>query len=171
MSHYSGFGNEKHLHFFDEEDSSSPARRRLLRDLRRLKEDPPTGVDAVPTEENLLFWNGVIFGPENTAFEGGTFHLILYFTEEYPNKAPEVKFTSKVFHPNVFANGSISLDILEENWSSNYDVSSILTSIRNLLDEPNPNSPANTLAAQLFTENRAEYDKKIEEIVEASWRS
>ena len=129
MSHYSGFGNEKYLHFFDEEDSSSPARRRLLRDLRRLKEDRPTGVDAVPTEENLLFWNGVIFGPEKTAFEGGTFHLILKFTEEYPNKPPEVKFTSEMFHPNVFADGSIALDILEERWSPTYDVSSILVKI------------------------------------------
>ena len=30
----------------------------------------------------------------------GTFKLKLEFTEEYPNKAPVVKFLSKIFHPN-----------------------------------------------------------------------
>ena len=30
----------------------------------------------------------------------GTFKLTLEFTEEYPNKAPVVKFKSAMFHPN-----------------------------------------------------------------------
>ena len=30
----------------------------------------------------------------------GVFILSLQFTEEYPNKAPTVKFLSKMFHPN-----------------------------------------------------------------------
>lgn len=30
----------------------------------------------------------------------GTFKLTLEFSEEYPNKAPVVKFVSKLFHPN-----------------------------------------------------------------------
>ena len=33
-------------------------------------------------------------------WEGGTFNLALEFTEEYPNKAPNVTFTTKMFHPN-----------------------------------------------------------------------
>jgi hypothetical protein len=30
----------------------------------------------------------------------GTFKLTLTFTEDYPNKAPTVRFESKMFHPN-----------------------------------------------------------------------
>jgi hypothetical protein len=37
------------------------------------------------------------------------------------------------------------------------------------LDEPNPNSPANSLAAQLYQENRREYEKRVAAIVEQSW--
>ncbi len=34
-----------------------------------------------------------VFGrPEDTAWEDGTFKLTLEFTEEYPNKAPTVKY-------------------------------------------------------------------------------
>jgi ubiquitin-protein ligase len=38
--------------------------------------------------------------PDDTAWEGGTFKLQLEFSEDYPNKAPKVKFLSKMFHPN-----------------------------------------------------------------------
>lgn len=41
--------------------------------------------------------------------------------------------------------------------------------LQSLLDEPNPNSPANSLAAQLYQENRREYEKRVATIVEQSW--
>ena len=42
---------------------------------------------------------------------------------------------------------------------------------QSLLDEPNPNSPANSLAAQLYQENKREYEKKVQAIVEQSWKN
>lgn len=148
---------------------STPARRRLMRDFKKLQEDPPTGVSGAPTENNIMIWNALIFGPVDTPFEDGTFKLSIEFTEEYPNKPPTVKFASKMFHPNVYNDGSICLDILQNRWSPTYDVSSILTSIQSLLDEPNPNSPANNQAAQLYQENRGEYRRKVLQTVEESW--
>lgn len=47
-----------------------------------------------------MSWNAVIFGPEDTPWDGGTFRLSMTFSEEYPNKPPVVKFLSKLFHPN-----------------------------------------------------------------------
>lgn len=43
-------------------------------------------------------------------------------------------------------------------------------SSQSLLDEPNPNSPANSQAAQLYQENKREYEKRVSAIVEQSWR-
>lgn len=77
------------------------------------QEDPPAGVSGAPTEKNIMIWEAVIFGPQDTPFEDGTFKLSLEFTEEYPNRPPSVKFVSKMFHPNVYADGSICLDILQ----------------------------------------------------------
>lgn len=116
-----------------------------------------------------MLWNAVIFGPDDTPFEDATFKLTMEFSEDYPNKPPIVRFVSKMFHPNVYADGSICLDILANKWSPTYDVSAILTSIQSLLDEPNPNSPANNVAAQLYQENRREYEKHVRVIVEESW--
>ncbi|KAI8437652.1 hypothetical protein MSG28_011903 [Choristoneura fumiferana] len=107
---------------------STPARRRLMRDFKRLQEDPPTGVSGAPTDNNIMIWNAVIFGPHDTPFEDGTFKLTIEFTEEYPNKPPT-----------------------------------------SLLSDPNPNSPANSMAAQLYKENRREYEKRVKACVEQSF--
>jgi len=109
------------------------------------------------------------FSPDDTAWEGGTFKLELSFNEDYPNKPPSVKFVTKLFHPNVYANGAICLDILQNQWSPIYDIAAILTSIQSLLTDPNPNSPANVEAAKLYQDNRREYDRKVMEFVELSW--
>ncbi|KAK4773347.1 hypothetical protein SAY87_028366 [Trapa incisa] len=99
----------------------------------------------------------------------GTFKLTLQFTEDYPNKPPTVRFVSRMFHPNIYADGSICLDILQNQWSPIYDVAAILTSIQSLLCDPNPNSPANSEAARMFSENKREYNRRVREIVEQSW--
>ncbi|UYV63377.1 K02A2.6-like [Cordylochernes scorpioides] len=147
----------------------SLAERRLLREFKLLQKDPPFGVSATPDEKNIFRWVAIIFGPKNTPFENGTFNLTMEFTEEYPNKPPAVKFTTPMFHPNVYADGSICLDILQNKWSPTYDVIGILTSIQGLLDSPNPNSPANSVAAQLYQQNKQEYEKRVRAMVEATW--
>lgn len=72
---------------------------------------------ASPTPDNIMIWHAVIFGPEDTPFEEGTFKLALTFDENYPNKPPVVRFVSKMFHPNVYADGGICLDILQNRYT------------------------------------------------------
>jgi ubiquitin-conjugating enzyme E2 A len=135
----------------------------------RLQNDPPSGVTGAPLDTNIMLWQAVIFGPDDTPWEGGTFKLVLEFTEDYPNKAPQVRFLTKMFHPNIYNDGQICLDILQNQWSPIYDISAILTSIQSLLCDPNPASPANSEASRLYNENRREYNRRVREIVEQSW--
>jgi ubiquitin-conjugating enzyme E2 A len=148
---------------------STNCKRRLIRDFKRLSTDPPGGISGSPCPDNIMLWNAVIFGPAETPFEDGTFKLVLTFDESYPNKPPTVKFLSRMFHPNVYANGELCLDILQNRWSPTYDVAAILTSIQSLLHDPNPNSPANAEAAQLYRENMKEYVRRVKATVEESW--
>jgi ubiquitin-conjugating enzyme E2 A len=69
----------------------------------------------------------------------------------------------------VYADGQICLDILQNAWSPIYDVSAVLTSIQSLLCDPNPSSPANSEAARMFQESKAEYDRRVRLCVEDSW--
>jgi thiol:disulfide interchange protein len=41
--------------------------------------------------------------------------------------------------------------------------------LQSLLCDPNPNSPANSEAARMFSENKREYNRKVREVVEQSW--
>ncbi len=125
---------------------------------------------ARPNSQNIMEWDAVILGPSLTIWDGSVHRLKVSFTEEYPNKPPTVVFVSRVFHPNVYDNGSICLDILQKAWSPIYDISAILTSIQSLLPDPNPDSPANAEAAKLFTDDRGEYNRRVAEIVEQSWK-
>lgn len=124
------FFEERDLKYFMELVDCALITLIVFSSIRRLQEDPPTGVSGAPTDNNIMIWNAVIFGPHDTPFEDGTFKLTIEFTEEYPNKPPTVRFVSKVFHPNVYADGGICLDILQNRWSPTYDVSAILTSIQ-----------------------------------------
>merc|ERR1712151_1032447 len=74
----------------------SPASRRLLKDFKKLRADPPTGINAVPINNNILTWQAVIFGPDESVWESGMFKLRLDFAEEYPNKPPKVVYKQNV---------------------------------------------------------------------------
>ncbi|KAH3675076.1 hypothetical protein WICMUC_002908 [Wickerhamomyces mucosus] len=147
---------------------STPARRRLIRDLKRIQQDPPDGVSATPQSDNVMLC-AIIIGPAETPFEDGTFRLSINFDEQYPNKPPSVKFISQMFHPNVYASGELCLDILQNRWSPTFDVASILTSIQSLLNDPNIQSPANVEAANLYKDHTSQYAKRVRETVEKSW--
>lgn len=148
---------------------STPARRRLMQDLRRITKDPPDGISAAPCPDNIMQWNAVIFGPEDTPFEDGTFRLVITFDETYPNKPPNVRFITKMFHPNIYSDGNICLDVLQNKWSPAYDVANVLTSIQSLLHDPNPESPANAQAASLLRDNPFAYEQMVREMTEKSW--
>ena len=113
-------------------------------------------VSAFPDGDNLFSWMGTIKAANGTVFEGATYKLSLKFPQNYPYSPPTVKFETPCFHPNVDAHGNICLDILKEEWSAIYNVSTILISIQSLLGEPNNNSPLNPYAAQIW-DNTAEY--------------
>lgn len=94
-----------------------------MKDLDKInKDDTIASITATPEESDLFKWDAVIFGPDDTEWEGGVFKLKMEFTDQYPNKAPKIKFVTKVFHPNVYADGRICLDIIDNNWSPVYDV-------------------------------------------------
>jgi ubiquitin-conjugating enzyme E2 I len=112
---------------------------------------------------NLFVWEAGVPGKEGTDWEGGTYKVRMEFSEEYPSRPPKCKFVPPLFHPNVYPSGTICLSILneEEGWRPAITIKQILTGIQDLLDEPNPDSPAQSEAYQLFLNNREEYKRRV----------
>eukprot|EP00183_Erythrolobus_madagascarensis_P001851 CAMPEP_0185850952 /NCGR_PEP_ID=MMETSP1354-20130828/4880_1 /TAXON_ID=708628 /ORGANISM="Erythrolobus madagascarensis, Strain CCMP3276" /LENGTH=76 /DNA_ID=CAMNT_0028551683 /DNA_START=337 /DNA_END=567 /DNA_ORIENTATION=- len=67
-----------------------------------------------------------------------------------------------MFHPNVYDDGTICLDIIQQKeWRPIYTVTSILTSVQSLLDDPNIASPANAEAASMFKKDVDAYKRRV----------
>ena len=113
----------------------------------------------------MLLWRGCLFGPPDSEWEGAVLPLTLSFPPDYPQKPPVVRFTCRLYHPNVFSDGKLCLDIVQDKWSPIYTVGTILTSIQSLLTDPNTASPANPEAAKLWSSDRKEYRKQVRQCV------
>ncbi|GKT91088.1 SUMO-conjugating enzyme [Colletotrichum tofieldiae] len=132
---------------------------------KQWRKDHPFGFFAKPQRNattgtlDLKVWECGIPGKEKTIWEGGLFKLTITF--------PEGKFVPPLFHPNVYPSGTVCLSILneEEAWKPAITVKQILLGIQNLLDDPNPESPAQAEAYSLFKKDKAEYEKRIKRVV------
>merc|ERR1712183_115263 len=140
--------------------------KRLQSELMSLMMSGDKGISAFPDGDNLLSWIGTVEGPLDSVYEGLKYKLRLEFPAGYPYQSPTVKFTTPCFHPNVDTHGNICLDILKEKWSALYEVRTILLSIQSLLGETNNDSPLNTQAATLWS-NQEAYKRLLHEKYEA----
>ncbi|CAA6661560.1 unnamed protein product [Spirodela intermedia] len=128
------------------------ATKRIMKELKDLRKDPPISCSAGPVGEDMFQWQATIMGPEASPFAGGVFVLSIHFPLDYPFKPP------KVFHPNINSNGSICLDILKEQWSPALTISKVLLSVCSLLTDPNPDDPLVSEIAEIYKTNRDKYE-------------
>jgi ubiquitin-conjugating enzyme E2 A len=141
----------------------SVALKRLTKELTQLTSEPLEGFILTDTT-NIMCWKGIIEGPKDTPFENGKFPIQITFDEDYPRGPPSVKFLVSIFHPNIYRDGKICVDILQsQEWSPVQTVRTIVLSLRSLFMDPNPSSPANRDAAMMFMNNKTEYESKVRE--------
>ena len=135
------------------------ALKRIKRELVDYQKDPPGNCSAGPKDENLFDWEATLMGPSESPYEGGVFFLSIRFPADYPFKPPKVKFITRIYHPNINANGGICLDILKDQWSPALTISKVLLSICSLLTDPNPDDPLVPEIARLYKTKRKQYEK------------
>ncbi|KAE8723714.1 Ubiquitin-conjugating enzyme E2 7 [Hibiscus syriacus] len=115
--------------------------------LQKQLKNPVDGFSAGLVDENNIFeWSVTIIGPPDTLYEGGFFNAIMSFPPNYPNSPPTVKFTTEIWHPNVYPDGRVCISILhppgDDPNGYGLQVSAGCRSIH-----PNDESPANVEAA------------------------
>ena len=129
-----------------------------------MMDESPVNYSTTPVnEEDLMLWQAVILGPNNTEYENGTFFLRVQFPLEYPFKPPGVHFVTPILHTNISSHGHLNLDILKEQWSPALTISKLLLSIHSMLSEPNPDDPLNHDLARLYKRNKKKYETKVKE--------
>lgn len=163
-------------------DHASQATLLLARQLRDLNKKPVEGFSAGLTDESNLFeWDVFIVGPQDTLYEGGFFNAKLSFPKDYPMMPPTMRFTSPMWHPNVYPDGRVCISILhppgddefgyesaDVRWSPVHTVETILISVISMLSSPNDESPANLDAAKEWRDHRDQFKKRVNDIVRRS---
>ena len=139
------------------------AQKRIQKELLDLQKDPPANCSAGPAENDQFHWQATIVGPDDSPYSGGVFFLNIHFPTDYPFRPPKINFTTKIYHPNINANGSICLDILKDQWSPALTISKVLLSISSLLTDANPDDPLVPEIAQLYKTNKAKFEATAKE--------
>ena len=109
-------------------------------------------------ESNQFEWAATISGPEDSPYEGGLFYLNIKFPADYPYKPPQLTFNTKVYHPNINANGKICISILKEDWTPSMTIPKVLQSVQSLLTDANPDDALIPEIAQQYKSNRDAYN-------------
>jgi len=156
--------------------------KRLLLEYKEIALRPPQGVVAGPIDESNLFeWECLFSGPEDTPYDGGCFRCTLTFPKDYPLNPPVMRFSSPLWHPNIYPDGTVCISILHppeedkfgyerscERWSPVQSIEKVILSVISMLAEPNDESPANVDAAKMWRTDRQAFLTKADECVRKS---
>lgn len=136
-------------------NTTSPmAARRLNRDVNRLL---AAGYHTI-VDDDMTNLDVRLEGPMGSAYEGGVWTVNVAIPQEYPLKAPRLRFVTKILHPNIeFITGLVCMNVFKQAWSANYDLVNIFeTFLPQLLRHPNPHDCLNHHAAAIM--KRSEQD-------------
>jgi ubiquitin-protein ligase len=131
----------------------------LNKEIQNISKEAIDGV-TIGEVNDISKISAFIEGPVDTPFEGCVFNVVLEFGPEFPEKPPQGKMITKIFHPNVSKVGEICVNTLKKDWNPSYGIRHILQVIRCLLIAPNPASALNEEAGRLFQEDYEQYASK-----------
>merc|ERR1712238_255932 len=134
---------------------------RLTKELNEVgKDDATSGVKAVAVTTDLRQLKGTIDGPIGTCYEGGVFNVHIQIPKQYPFEPPKMKFTTKIWHPNISSQtGAICLDILKDQWSPALTIKTALLSLLALLTSPEATDPQDAEVAKMYKTDKVEFNR------------
>ena len=127
--------------------------KRLRREESLLSERDAGGYFLQRVGGGLVF-EGFVEGPEGPLYSGLRYLVRFVLEPSYPATPPRVFFATGIFHPNIDSKGTVCMDLLKEKWCMAFTLRSLLEVLRQLLREPNPDSPLNVDAAILFRQGK-----------------
>lgn len=137
--------------------------RRLQKEIQDILKDTLSGITITGKDDSTEITDftrlkGHFDGPPDTPYEGGHYEVDINITPEYPFKPPQMKFITKIWHPNVSSQtGAICLDTLGTQWSPVLTLKSALISLQSLLSSPEPKDPQDAEVASMLISRPEEF--------------
>ena len=113
---------------------------------------------------NFFKWKALMKAPEKSPYAGYLYKFEIEFPEDYPNSAPEVYCkTENMYHMNIATDGSVCVSSVNDKWDNAKNINTVLLSIFIIFSKPNPESPHRSEIADLYINNREEYERQVKE--------
>ncbi|KAI9495208.1 ubiquitin-conjugating enzyme/RWD-like protein, partial [Zychaea mexicana] len=138
------------------------------RKIADLERDPRPGIICHPVDDDdITHLEAFIKGPPDSPYEKGNFKLDIKVPDDYPFSPPQMRFLTRVYHPNIDDGGRICADILKKgehgSWRPSLNISTTLISLSGLLASPNPDDPLDAEIAREYQLDHALFLSKARE--------
>lgn len=136
---------------------------RLMKEMSQFERSSNEGFHCWSVDETRLDQlEATMDGPPGSPYEGGCFTLHISIPDSYPIEPPNVRFVTKIYHPNIDDQGRICLDTLKlkqdgSGWTPILNIASLLKTIRLLLSEPNADDGLMAEIANEYKTNKAAF--------------
>jgi len=139
--------------------------RRIAKELADIQNDAESRIFAEPANgDDLSNLRASFPGPPDTPYEGGTYVVDIKIPNEYPFRPPIIRFTTKLWHPNISSQtGAICLDTLGSAWSPVLTIKSALLSLQSLLSTPEPKDPQDAEVATMLMKHPEQFQRVARE--------
>lgn len=110
----------------------------------------------------MNLWKVLLYGPKQTPYEGGLFLLYIKFPNDYPFRAPEMRFITPIYHCNMNSQGRICHSIFDRNYSPAVTFKNIVEAVYGLILTPEPDDPLDSVIASFFLTDYPKYFKNAQ---------
>jgi len=114
--------------------------------------------DLLIDSSDVGVWTAYLLAGPQTPYKGRVLRFDLTIPRLYPVTPPNLRFVSKVYHPNVCADGTVRLGILEKGkWKQGYSLFDVITEVKRALNSPAEDCGGNQAALDLWKRDKAAY--------------
>jgi ubiquitin-conjugating enzyme E2 M len=142
----------------------TPGEIRIQKDIAELDAGNAAKIDF-PNPNDLTHFI-VTIRPDTGFWAGARYSFNFNIHPEYPHKPPKVLCQTKIYHPNIDLDGNVCLNILKEDWKPVLDINAVIYGLVYLFYEPNPDDPLNREAADLFRNDRSQFQRIVRRTLE-----
>jgi ubiquitin-protein ligase len=138
---------------------------RLALEAKNIETEEPS---FQPIQGDLRRWQGFVLG--TGTYDGGVFVLQITVPRSFPYEPPQVRFITKIWHPNIYR-GRVCVGVLGKDWLPSMSISGVVETLRNLLNFPNPDDPLNQQASREAKRNPDQFERTARDWVRryAGW--
>eukprot|EP01084_Bolivina_argentea_P090240 162641_1 len=139
--------------------------RRVMQEMNGILRKPHPCFDVYPCESDIYFWKVILECPvenHSSAYEGGVWLLYVSFPDDYPSKAPIMRFVTPIKHVNVNCYGRICHSIFSTNYTRDVTIKNIFSNVYGLMLHPDFDNPLDNVLRTEYGDDRQKFFLSVE---------